>query len=74
MDESYDAPLHPEVAHKADAIMGAIGGGHRLVAAIAEATHLSETTIIRVAALLRDRGLVVVAEPECLDLASPALR
>lgn len=60
MDHIRKPPLHPGVAQKADAVVAAVNRGCRLVAAIAEATHLSETTVIRVAALLRDRGLVRV--------------
>lgn len=60
MDQKDEAPLHPSVAQKADAVFGAIAAGHGAVAAIAGATHLSESTVIRVAALLRDRGRIGV--------------
>lgn len=60
MDQKDEAPLHPSVARKVDAVFGAIEAGHSAIAAIAGATHLSETTVIRVAALLRDRGRIGV--------------
>lgn len=68
MDQQHKASLCPGVAQKADAIIGAIGKGHRRIKAIAKATQLSETTVIRVAALLRDRGLIGVLQGSEIEL------
>lgn len=68
MDQNQAAPLHPGVAHKADAVLDAISQGHRRIGAIATATRLSETTVIRVAALLRDRGRIDVVRNEQIEL------
>lgn len=72
MDQHHQASLYPGVAQKADAIIGAIGNGHRRIAAIAKATHLSESTVIRVAALLRDRGLIGVIQGREIELVGAA--
>lgn len=74
MDQNGAATLPGSVAQKADAVFGAILGGHRDVAAIAGATALPRTTVIRVAALLRDRGAITVQTGKSFEFApaSPA--
>jgi DNA-binding IclR family transcriptional regulator len=68
MDQKDYAPLHRGVAQKADAIVRAVANGHRRIAAIAAATHLPETTVIRVAALLREHGRIGVVRAGEVEL------
>lgn len=68
MDQNDQPTLHPGVAQKADAVLGAISEGHSRIGAIAAATRLSETTVIRVAALLRDRGRIHVVGNRQIEL------
>jgi len=68
MDQNDRAPLHPGVAQKADAVFGAIANGHRRIGAIAEATRLPETTVIRVAGLLRDHGRIGLERADGVEL------
>lgn len=70
MDHKSGPLLHPGVARKADAVAKAISAGYRDIGAIASTTHLSETTVIRVAAMLRGRGLVAL-RPDGLVLVPP---
>lgn len=46
------------VAFKVDAVLETMHGGLRFVDPIAEATGLPPTTVLRVAALLHDLGLI----------------
>jgi DNA-binding IclR family transcriptional regulator len=48
----------PRLAEKAEAVLGAVGAGLQSVPEIAAVTGIAPTNVIRVAALLRDRGLV----------------
>ncbi|RYY22478.1 MAG: hypothetical protein EOP62_23100 [Sphingomonadales bacterium] len=68
MDPYELAPLHRGVAQKADAVVRAVAEGHRRIAAVAEATHLPETTVIRVAALLWSRGRIGVVRAGEVEL------
>jgi len=68
MTETSEPDFHWGVTQKADAVLGAIRSGHSRVAAIAKATRLPETTVIRVARLLRERGQIGVARSEGLEL------
>jgi hypothetical protein len=68
MDHDQHAPFHPGVAQKADAVFGAIASGHRRIGAIAQATLLPETTVIRVAGLLRARGRIGVERTDGIAL------
>lgn len=68
MSEIDRPDFHWGVAQKADAVLGAIRSGHSRVAAIAEATRLPETTVIRVARLLIEREQIGIARAEAFDL------
>jgi hypothetical protein len=59
MTNEIPPDLAAGVALKANAVLGVVRGGQFSVAAIAEATSLPVTTVLRVAALLRDRGLLL---------------
>jgi len=74
MKQTLPAPLHQGVAQKADAVARAISEGHCRVAAIAEATHLPETTVIRVADLLRRHGRIGVVRAGEIELVPAAPR
>lgn len=64
MFDDFDPPLAPGVAAKAGAVLAALADDRRGIDDIASATGLAASTVLRVAALLRDRGRVVVTEAE----------
>jgi hypothetical protein len=68
MSEINEPDCHRGVAQKTDAVLAAIRSGHSRIAAIAEATRLHETTVIRVARLLFDRGQIGIARAEGFEL------
>ncbi len=68
MSETDRPDFHRGVAQKADAVLGAIRSGHSRIAAIAEVTRLPETTVIRVARLLFERGQIGIARTEAFEL------
>lgn len=55
-------------AQKAEAVFRAICEGHRHIGEIAAATRLHPTTVIRVAAILRDLGCIGAGKEEELEL------
>lgn len=60
--DHYDPSMPPGgVAQKVQAVLGAIDAGHREIDAIAHATSLPPTTVIRVAARLRELGRIRLA-------------
>jgi len=75
--DQFNFPAPPSgVDQKADLVFRAICTGHRRIGAIAAATQLAPTTVIRVAALLRDLGQIAVScidEPEFVPLAPRSL-
>lgn len=68
MSETDGPDFHWGVAQKADAVLGAIRSGHCRIAAIAQATRLPETTVIRVARLLLEQGQIGIARTEAFEL------
>ncbi|HMO74439.1 MAG TPA: helix-turn-helix domain-containing protein [Sphingopyxis sp.] len=54
-------PLPAGVAAKAGAVVTALRAGSRDIADVARATGLPRTTVVRVAALLRDAGVIRAA-------------
>ena len=64
MFDDFDPPLAPGVAAKAGAVLAALGDDRRGIDDIASATGLTASTVLRVAALLQNRGRVVVTETE----------
>ncbi|MEL0154834.1 helix-turn-helix domain-containing protein [Sphingopyxis sp.] len=64
MFDDFDPPLARGVAAKAGAVLAAIADDRRGIDDIASATGLAASTVLRVAALLRDGGRVVVTEAE----------
>ncbi|WP_447952845.1 helix-turn-helix domain-containing protein [Sphingopyxis chilensis] len=64
--------FHRSIAQKAEAVLDAIRNGHCRIASIAEATGLPETTVIRVARLLREQGKISVTRNETIELRTEA--
>ncbi|WP_062764051.1 helix-turn-helix domain-containing protein [Sphingopyxis terrae] len=64
MFDDFDPPLAPGVAAKAGAVLAALADDRRGIDDIASATGLTASTVLRVAALLQNRGRVVVTETE----------
>ncbi|ENY81188.1 helix-turn-helix domain-containing protein [Sphingopyxis sp. MC1] len=64
MFDDFDPPLASGVAAKAGAVLAAIADDRRGIDDIALTTGLAASTVLRVAALLQNRGRVVVTEAE----------
>lgn len=68
MDRDFNSISSRGAGQKCDAVFRAISDGHREISAIAETVRLPRSTVVRVAALLRDLGRIRVGNLETFEL------
>lgn len=65
-DDHTKSPIGAD--YKCEAVLRAIADGHREIAAIAEVAELPRSTVVRVAALLRDHGRIRIGRGGSFEL------
>jgi len=72
MDRDFHSISLSGAGQKCEAVFQAISDGHREIAAIAEATRLPQSTVVRVAALLRHLGRIRIRNRGAFELEAVA--